>query len=70
VQDLISLNGKFAGISRDDLMAVADRFAIGTAPRVLQQVAEAVSSWPDFARQAQVSAPETTPIREHHCQLV
>jgi serine/threonine-protein kinase HipA len=69
-QHLMSVNGKFAGISRDDLMAVADHFAIGTAPRVLQEVAAAVSSWPDFARQAQVSAPETTRIREHHRQLV
>jgi serine/threonine-protein kinase HipA len=67
-QHLMSVNGKFAGISRDDLMVVADRFGIGTAPRVLQQVAEAVSAWPEFARQAGVSAPEVTRIREHHQQ--
>jgi serine/threonine-protein kinase HipA len=67
-QHLMSVNGKFAGISRDDLMVVADRFGIGTASRVLQRVAEAVSAWPEFARQAGVSAPEVTRIREHHQQ--
>ena len=68
-QHLMSVNGKFADITRDDLLAVADRFGIGTAPQVLQQVAEAVSSWPDFAGQAKVSASEVTRIEEHH-QLV
>ena len=65
-QHLMSVNGKFAGISRDDLMVVADRFGIGTAPQVLQQVNEAVSAWPDFARKANVSASEITRVREHH----
>ena len=62
-QHLMSVNGKFSGISRDDLLAVADRFAIGTAPDVLTQVAEAVKAWPDFARQAGVSAKEVRRIR-------
>jgi serine/threonine-protein kinase HipA len=65
-QHLMSVNGKFAGISRDDLMAVAERFGVGTAPRVLTQVAAAVSSWPDFARNANVSRSEVKHIREHH----
>ncbi len=57
-QHLMSVNGKFAAISRDDLMILADRFGIGTAPQVLREVADAVSSWPDMARQAGVSARE------------
>lgn len=65
-QHLMSVNGKFAGISRADLMAVADRFGVGTAPDVLEQVGEAVSSWPDFARQANVSGSEMTRIGDHH----
>ncbi len=64
-QHLMSVNGKFADISRDDLMAVADRFGVGTAPRVLTQVGAAVSSWPDFARQANVSDPEVKRVRAH-----
>jgi serine/threonine-protein kinase HipA len=69
-QHLMSVNGKFSAISRDDLMVVADRFGVGTAPQVLQQVDEAVASWPDFATTAKVSAPEVTRIREHHQRLL
>ncbi len=65
-QHLMSVNGKFADISLDDLLVVADRFGIGTAPHVLQQVREAVSSWPDFAGQAKVSVSEVTRVGENH----
>jgi serine/threonine-protein kinase HipA len=65
-QHLMSVNGKFAGISQDDLLVVADRAGIGTAPRVIQQVKAAVAAWPDFAREASVSEPEVKRIRLHH----
>jgi serine/threonine-protein kinase HipA len=60
------VNGKFAGISRQDFLVVADRFGIGTAPDVLKQVGAAVSSWPEFAAKAKLSAPEAARIRGHH----
>jgi serine/threonine-protein kinase HipA len=62
----MAVNGKFSGISRNDLLAVADRFGIGTAPQLLKQIGEAVSAWPDFADQARVSLPEVRRILEHH----
>jgi len=65
-QHLMAVNGKFSGISRDDLSAVADRFGIGTAPQVLKQVGEAVSAWPDFAAKAGVGPAEIRRILEHH----
>jgi serine/threonine-protein kinase HipA len=65
-QHLMAVNGKFAAISRADLLAVADRFGIGTAPKVLSQVADAVAAWPDFAARANVSRNETTRILAHH----
>jgi serine/threonine-protein kinase HipA len=65
-QHLMSVNGKFAAVSLGDLMVVADRFGVGTARRVLQEVREAVSAWPDFARQANVNPSEVTRVREHH----
>jgi serine/threonine-protein kinase HipA len=68
-QHLMSVNGKFAGISRDDLIGVADRFGIGTATKVLTDVSEAVSSWPDFAKRAKVSQPEIARVEEHHLLL-
>ena len=37
----IALRGrKFREVTDDDLLAVADRFAIGTGPKVLKQVKE------------------------------
>ena len=66
----MSVNGKFTGISRNDLMVVADRFGVGTAPQVLEQVGEAVSAWPEFAKRAKVGALEVKRIREHHQQLL
>jgi serine/threonine-protein kinase HipA len=65
-QHLMAVNGKFTGIDRADLLAVADRFGIGTAAKVLRRVGEAVSAWPDFAAEAKVSLGETRRIREHH----
>jgi serine/threonine-protein kinase HipA len=65
-QHLMAVNGKFEGISRADLLAVADRFGIGTANKVLQKVAEAVAAWPDFAAKAGVSSDESNRIRGHH----
>jgi serine/threonine-protein kinase HipA len=65
-QHLLSVNGKFADITRKDLLAVADRFAVGTAPRVLQAVRAAVAAWPDHAAAARVDERATKRIREHH----
>lgn len=65
-QHLMSVNGKFTGIGNDDLMAVADHAGVGTARRVLQQVRDAVSAWPDVARKAAVNASEAKRIRLHH----
>ena len=64
-QHLMAVNGKFSGILRADLLVVADRFGIGTAPKVIQRVGEAVAAWPDFASQAGISPDETTRIHEH-----
>ncbi len=68
-QHLMAVNGKFSSITRADLMAVADRFGIGTAPKVLKQVKEAVAAWPDFAGQAGVNATGTIRISGDHSLL-
>jgi serine/threonine-protein kinase HipA len=62
----MAVNGKFTAISRADLLAVADRFGIGTAAKTLHQIGEAIRAWPDFASRARVSPKETTRIQEHH----
>lgn len=68
-QHLMSVNGKFSGITQDDLLAVANRFGVGTARKVIQQVREAVAAWPDFAEQGGVSPVETKRILAHHSLL-
>jgi len=68
-QHLMAVNGKFSGITRADLLAVADHFGIGSAPKVLKLVNEAVAAWPEFARVAKVSDAETLRVGEHHVRL-
>lgn len=65
-QHLMSVNGRFADITRGDLLAVADRFGVGTARKVMERVREAVATWPDFAADAGVDPRSTTRIREQH----
>jgi serine/threonine-protein kinase HipA len=62
----MSVNGKFTEITRADLLAVAERFGIGSASKVLKQVVEAISSWHDFAKQSAVSPTEINRIAAHH----
>ncbi|MCC6145264.1 MAG: type II toxin-antitoxin system HipA family toxin [Rhodocyclaceae bacterium] len=51
-QHLMGVNGKFGGITRDDLLRLADRFAIGPAPKIIDKVTEALADWSIFAREA------------------
>ena len=65
-QHLLAVNGHFAGITYADLLTVADRFGIGTASNIVKTVNDAISAWPDFAAQAEVSRREIHRIRAHH----
>ena len=62
-QHLMSVNGKFKDFTKEDLLAEADHFAIGTAPRVIDQVRQAVLSWPSFATRSGLSTSELKRIR-------
>ena len=68
-QHLMSVNGRFSGITRDDLLVVADRFGIGPAPRILKAVQEAVAAWPEFARQAGLPDKDVARIGREHVAL-
>ncbi|MDD2274148.1 MAG: type II toxin-antitoxin system HipA family toxin [Desulfuromonadaceae bacterium] len=65
-QHLMSVNGKFKGITREDLLAVANRFGIGTAKKVIREVGEAVSNWMEFAGETGVDHNEASKIKGHH----
>jgi serine/threonine-protein kinase HipA len=68
-QHLMSVNGKFQHIEREDLLVLADRFQIGAAPRLIAEVRSAVAAWPDFGRPARVSQQAIDRIRNHHVLL-
>jgi serine/threonine-protein kinase HipA len=57
-QHLMSVNGRFKGIGRDDLMTVADRFSVAGARNLLADVRAAVDSWPGHATAAGVPDDE------------
>lgn len=63
-QHLMSVNGKFGEITRGDCLALADRFGIGEAPSILNQVRQTVEDWSAFARRAGVKATETRRIEK------
>lgn len=64
-QHLMSVNGKFTGARREDFLVVADRFAIGRAPKLIKQAEEAVAAWPDFAAKAGLPQAEIGRVGEH-----
>lgn len=63
-QHLMGVNGKFSGISQADCLTVADRFGIGSAPKLISQVAAAVDRWPEFAADAKIGEAEIRRIAQ------
>jgi serine/threonine-protein kinase HipA len=68
-QHLVGVNGKFAGITRQDLLDLAERFAIGTASTALADVRAAVAKWSEYAEKAGLSASQIDRIAAHHSLL-
>jgi serine/threonine-protein kinase HipA len=62
-QHLMSVNGKFGDITREDCLALANRFGIGEAPSVLKEVRAAIKEWPTFAKKAGVQPSEAKRIQ-------
>ena len=61
-QHLMSVNGRFDGISVDDFLAVADRHRVPGARASIAAVRSAVDAWPDFAAQAGLTPEQATSI--------
>lgn len=51
-QHLMSVNGKFQEITRDDLLADADRFSVRKPQEILGEVRAAIENWSAFALEA------------------
>lgn len=63
-QHLMSVGGRFSGIGRDDVLAVADRFQVPGARRIVGEVERAVSGWRGHADRAGVAESTATAIAE------
>jgi serine/threonine-protein kinase HipA len=68
-EHLMSVNGKYRDITADDFYVEADRYAIGSARRVIREVADAVASWKEFAGKAGVPEEEVERIQSSHLLL-
>ena len=68
-QHLMSVNGRFSGIERSDLLAVADRFQVPAAARLIAEVGEAIDHWSEFASTAGVSGEVMDNIRSTYPSL-
>lgn len=65
-QHLMSINQRFKDFTRLDLLALADRFGIGSANIVIDQVVSSIAKWKTFASEAGVSPSETNHISGLH----
>jgi serine/threonine-protein kinase HipA len=68
-QHFMSVSGVFDKINADHLLAVAQRFAIGTGPQVLNKVRDAVALWPEIARANNLPEAEVQEVGKHHMLL-
>jgi serine/threonine-protein kinase HipA len=63
-QHLMSVNGKFKNFGEIDLLAEAERFAIGSAPKVIREVRQAIERWAEFATLAGVPSLQAQEINK------
>ena len=68
-QHLMSVNGKFRNHTAADLLAMAERFAIGSGGNILGQVRAAIRRWPEFAAHANLSPAVTEEVGRQHLLL-
>jgi serine/threonine-protein kinase HipA len=68
-QHLMSINGRFKDFTQQDLLAEANRFGIGTAAQVIEQVRAAIKRWQAFAQQAGVPTQQAQHIEKQLLSL-
>jgi serine/threonine-protein kinase HipA len=63
VRHHMSIEGRYEGIKRRDLLTFADRFNVPDAKNILHEVASAITNWERHARDSGLS-PERTALIE------
>ncbi len=64
-QHLMSVNGKFREIARQDLLSEADRFGVRSPLNLLAKVRAAIDNWAETAKKAGLSAASTVAADFH-----
>ena len=62
----MSINGKRDNFTRDDLNAVGKEMNIKSSNRITDEIVEAVSTWPGFAKEAGVENSQIEAIAGTH----
>ena len=62
-QHLMSVNGKFKEIAREDLLEEAERFGVSRPGDLLKDVRTALESWPRFSKEAGLSASASDRVK-------
>jgi serine/threonine-protein kinase HipA len=65
-QHQMTLNGKRDGFTRADLLAPAKQFGIKNANRIIEEVVESVSKWPQVAGEVGIAQTVVTRIAATH----
>jgi serine/threonine-protein kinase HipA len=63
-QHLMSVNGKFTGLTRADLTEFAERHAVLGSGAIIDEVADSVASWPVHAARAELSPKLMERVRD------
>jgi serine/threonine-protein kinase HipA len=58
----MSVNGKFEGITRADLLELGDRFIVPSPARIIDEILDAVDRWSTFAEAADVDGEQARRI--------
>jgi serine/threonine-protein kinase HipA len=64
-QHQMSINGKRDHFTRQDLLAVGESISVPRPGNIIDEVAEAVSQWPDYARDSGVEESVMEEIRRN-----
>jgi len=65
-QHQMTINGKRAQFTKDDLLKVATSSDLKGAEKVIQEVLDAVKRWPDFAKKAGLDSSRVKHIAKQH----
>jgi serine/threonine-protein kinase HipA len=68
-QHLMSVNGKFENITRQDVLMEAERFSVSRPKDLLDEVRAALQDWPRFAQEAGLGKDSSSRVAADFCWI-